>query len=324
MYLPLGWDEGVLSLGGHVLQSSGWAHVQARLGNRVVVGANRDWCWLGVVRRAGPFSYLYLPFGPSLRAAAALGDALASLRAEARQLGCAFVRFEPGDVAAADIVALGAQRAHTRQYEHTLVLQLDADEQALRGGLNSGHRSRINTAERRGLRIESSHDRGRMTDFVRLLRETEQRAGFFSFEDPYFDAVAQELLPTGDATLYFALAAGAPVAAALVFDFGPTRYYAFGATAADARKLMPASPLVWRAILDARSAGRTRFDFWGSAPPGAGPEHPWSGITAFKQGFGGRAQSYAGTWELVVRPVSARLFSLAYSLRREGRLSGRA
>jgi lipid II:glycine glycyltransferase (peptidoglycan interpeptide bridge formation enzyme) len=155
-----------------------------------------------------------------------------------------------------------------------------------------------------------------MADFVRLLRQVERRNGFFSYEDAYFDAIAAELLGPGDASLYFAAASDVDAAAALVFDFGPTRYYAFGATNVELRSLMPAPPLVWQSILDARRDGRRRFDFWGAAPPDAGPDHPWAGITDFKRGFGARREDYAGTWELAVRPISARLFSLVRSARR--------
>ncbi len=314
-WIPEGWDEGVIALGGHFLQSTRWARVQERLGNRVVVGAHRDWCWLGVVRRAGPFRYLYLPFGPSLRSTAALPAALASARQRARRLGAAFVRFEPGTVDPADVAATGATRVRSRQYEHTLVLQLGVDEQTLRRGLNSGHRSRINSAEKRGLRVVRSNDPARMADFVRLLRQVERHKSFFSYEDPYFEAIASELLVPGDASLYFASTGDVDVAGALVFDFGPTRYYAFGATSTDGRRLMPAPPLVWQAIVDARREGRTRFDFWGAAPADAGPEHPWAGITDFKRGFGAERVDLAGTWELTVRPLAARLFSLARGAR---------
>ena len=319
--IPDGWDEGVQALHGHVLQSSGWSRVQERLGNRVVVGADRNWCWLGVVRCAGPFRYLYLPFGPTLRTPAALPAAIAVARARALAMGCAFVRFEPGEVDPAAVAAIGARRVHTRQYENTLVLRLDVDEPTLRRGLRSGHRSGINSAARRGISVERSGDPARMPEFTRLLRETEQQRGFFSFEDRYFGAVAAELLPAGEATLYFAHAEGATVAAALVFDFGPTRYYAFGATAAGARKLAPGPPLVWQSILDARDAGRTRFDLWGVAPPDAPRDHPWTGITAFKSGFGGEPRTYAGTWEITVRPVAARLFALVDAARRRVRRS---
>ena len=318
-WIPEGWDEGVNALGGHVLQSTAWARVQERLGYRVTVGADRDWCWLGIVRRAGPLRYLYLPFGPSLRNAASLPAALADARRRAQRLGCVLVRFEPGDVGAAVVEeATGAHRVRSRQYEHSLVLDITTDEQALWRGLNSGHRSRVRTASKRGLRVTRSHDPARMRDFVRLLRDTERHNSFYSYDDPYFDAIAQELLPDGTASLYFASTDERDVAGALVFDFGPTRYYAFGATDPAARKLMPAPPLVWQAVLDAHAEGLSWFDFWGSAPPDAGPDHPWAGITAFKRGFGATPVVYAGTWEVPVRPVAARLLGFAQAVRRRG------
>ena len=101
-----------------------------------------------------------------------------------------------------------------------------------------------------------------------------------------------------------------------MFDFGPTRYYPFGATVTESRKLMPAPPLVWQTILDARREGRRSFDVWGAAPPDAGPDHPWTGITYFKRAFGAERETYAGTWEITVRPIAARLFALAHAVRR--------
>lgn len=313
--LPQGWDSGVLALGGHFLQTSAWARVQARLGNRVTVDADRDWCWLGVVRRAGPIRYLYLPFGPSLRGQEHLAAALGSARRRALRLGCAFVRFEPGAVDAAAVRATGARRVHSRQYDHTLLLSLAPPLEALHRGMNKGHRSAVNGAVRRGLRVVASNDPARTPDFLRLLRATEQRARFFSFSDGYFEAIAQELLPTGDATLYFTMHQERIAATGLVFDAGMKRYYAFGATDVASRKLVPATPLVWQAIVDAKEKGRLLFDFWGAAPPGAPSDHPWAGITYFKSAFGAEPHSFAGTWELAVRPVLAHAFTLARRLR---------
>lgn len=314
--MPDGWDDAVIALHGHVLQSAAWARVQERLGFRAIVDGGQDWCWMGAVRRAGPVRYLYIPFGPTLRTPATLAEAMRSATARAHRLGCAFVRFEPGAVDAAVIAATGARRVKPRQYEHTAILDLDADEATLRRGLAGGHRSAINAASRRGIAVEASNDPALLPAFLALLRATERRAGFYSYDDPYFEAIAAELLPSGVATLYFARLEGAAVATAMVFDYGETRYYAYGAAADAARRLSPAPPLVWQTILDARRRGATRYDLWGVAPPGSAKDHPWTGISYFKQAFGSRPVAYAGTWELTVRPLPARLFALARRLRR--------
>lgn len=313
--IPDGWDERVTALGGHFLQSAAWARVQARLQYEVTFAEGPGWCWMGVVRRVGPFRYLYLPFGPTLDGAEHLPDALGAARARADELGCAFIRLEPDAATASQLTTLKARRVRSRQHQHTLVLRIDVDDAILRRGLNSGHRSRINTAEKRGLSIEQMHDVADIADFISLLRQTETRAGFYSHDDPYYHAIAEELMPTGDASLYYASADGHRVAGALVFDFAKTRYYAFAASDTQRRSLMPAPPLVWRAILDGRSKGMRWFDFWGVAPPDQ-PDHKWAGITEFKRGFGGELHTRSGTWELTVRPVSARLFTVAQALRR--------
>jgi lipid II:glycine glycyltransferase (peptidoglycan interpeptide bridge formation enzyme) len=313
--IPDGWDSGVVALRGHVLQSSLWARVQRRLGYEVTFDAGRGWCWLGVVRSVGPFRYLYLPFGPVLSEPGMLEEAVSTARDRARALGCAFVRVEPDAVSATQLNALGARAVRSRQHQHTLLLRIDVDEATLRRGLNSGHRSRINTAEKRGLSIVQAHDPADIADFIALLRQTESRAGFYSHDDPYYHAIAGELMPGGEASLYYAEVDGERVAGALLFDFGDTRYYAFAASDTRRRAVMPAPPLVWRTILDGRAKGMCWFDFWGVAPPDQ-PDHKWAGITDFKRGFGGALHSRAGTWELVVRPVHARLFSLAQAVRR--------
>lgn len=289
--------------------------MQQRLQYELCFAADEGWCWLGIVRRAGPFRYLYLPFGPALAAASCLGGAIRAANACSREAGCAFIRMEPDHVTASHLSTLGARPVRSRQHQHTLVLRIDVDDETLRRGLNSGHRSRINTAEKRGLSIEQVRDAADIADFIALLRQTEQRAGFYSHDDGYYHAIADELLPTDEASLYYAIVDEQRVAGALLFDYGDTRYYAFAASDTERRSVMPAPPLLWRAILDGREKGMRRFDFWGVAPPDQ-PDHKWAGITAFKQGFGGDLHSRAGTWELSVRPLSARLFNAAKTLRR--------
>jgi lipid II:glycine glycyltransferase (peptidoglycan interpeptide bridge formation enzyme) len=61
----------------------------------------------------------------------------------------------------------------------------------------------------------------------------------------------------------------------------------------------------------AREAGCRVHDLWGIAPPGAGSDHPWHGVGLFKKGFGGRAVSWAGSWDLVVDPTLYRLRGMA-------------
>ena len=116
-------------------------------------------------------------------------------------------------------------------------------------------------------------------------------------------------MPEHAAALYIAEAAGAPVAAALCFDFSGTRYYAHAVSDPETgRRLQAAAPLVWRMILDARAAGARRFDFWGITPRwSAAPERAPSvgrvlAVQAILRRRGGRACRHMGPRRALVAP----------------------
>lgn len=89
------------------------------------------------------------------RTAAALSDIIGAAAAS----GLDFVRIEPaGNDALAALDMVHARAARPVQPRCTWLLDLTADEDSLRAGLESGHRSRINAAPRRGITVRSSVD----------------------------------------------------------------------------------------------------------------------------------------------------------------------
>ncbi len=306
------WDSALLAMNGHFLQSAAWQRVQRALGYDVMWRRSDAWMWSGALR-AGRFPrYVYMPYGPAL--AAQPEEALESAAHAARHASLDFVRAEPDG--AGVVTALRTVRAvatHQIQPATTWVLDIDVAEATLRGGLSAGHRGAINAAERRGLTVRSSREPRDMTAFIQLQRRS---SGYTGRPAAYHRTVADVLMPLDAATLYVASAAGAPVAAAVAFDFGPTRYYAHAVSDPGAgRKLGAAAPLVWRMILDARTAGMRHFDFWGVVLD-APDAHPWSGFSRFKMAFGGRAVRRAGTWDIPVRSTRYRLYRAALRMRR--------
>jgi Acetyltransferase (GNAT) domain len=316
------WDLALQRIGGHFLQSTLWQRVQIALGHDVVWARDEQWMWAGAIR-AGRFPrYVYLPHGPTATSAEAMTAALAHVVTAARTRSLDFVRAEPAGAAALPaLIASGALPSRSIQPRWTWVLDLGADEAALRRGLSSGHRGAINAAPRRGLTFRVSADPDDIEIFLRLQDRTAAAGRFRGQEQSYHRAVARTLMPERAASLYFAEAAGAAVAAALCFDFSGTRYYAHAVSDPESgRRLQAAAPLVWRMILDARDADGRRFDFWGVTPSGqtarAGPPHPWDGFSQFKRSFGGEAVERAGTWDLGVRSLRHKLYRAAVRLRR--------
>ena len=313
-----GWDERLIAMGGHFLQSRAWARCQQRMGSQIFHGEGSQWMWLGLIRQVGLFRRLYLPYGPQADNTDALCTALRVAFTCARVHGCHFVQFEPMSGASLEPRRCRGHRVRSRQAEYTRVIRLDIDESELRGGLSKGHRSAITAAARKGVVVEPSTSATALDDFLAMMRETSTRTGMPRHGDDYYRAIVDELSPTGEATLYVARHDERTIGAAIVLDFGDTRYYAFAGSASDeeARKLGPGPPLVWRTMLDARAAGKRCFDFWGIAPPDEEPGHPWSGFSAFKRSFGGDVVRRNGTWDLPVRATPYVVWRLAQAVRR--------
>jgi lipid II:glycine glycyltransferase (peptidoglycan interpeptide bridge formation enzyme) len=88
----------------------------------------------------------------------------------------------------------------------------------------------------------------------------------------------------------------------LVTHFGEVATYLHGASSDDYREFMPNHLVQWEAILDAKRAGCTVYDFWGISP-NDDPEHSWAGITRFKKGFGGETIHFVGAFDYAFSPL---------------------
>lgn len=310
-----GWDDDLTRLGGHVLQSQGWARFQQELGHRVLHCAAASGSWMGNVEQLRGVRHLYVPYGPTmLTADTLLAD---SLRDAGHRCRADFIRVEPLGAAASswlgDAEALPVEPTQPR---HTWVLDLQPDIDTLRSGLEKGHRWRINAAGRKGVTIAESHDSADVETFLALLQDTTERAHFRPQRDEHYRTLMRVLGPSASARLYVARLHEQAVAASIVLDFGGTRYYLHSAADQEVnRRVGAAVPLLWTMITDAKALGAHRFDFWGVAPS-SDPRHPWAGISAFKRGFGGELVERAGTWEIPLRRLRYRAYAMARRLRR--------
>lgn len=307
------WDSELRHVGGHFLQSRAWQLVQERLGYRVLGERGDGWLWAGAVRSGRFPRYLYVPCGP---AGMAVEEALPTIVRAGRGLGLDFARIEPQVAPRGSALRRIRAIASTPvQPRWTWVLDLALGEDALLRGMSAGHRGSINAATRRGLSLRRSADERDVDSFVDLQRRSAGAGRHRGHPAAYYRALVECLVPRQSAALYFAEAQGHDVAAAIVFDFGATRYYAHAVSDPDlGRRLGAAAPLVWWMILDARAEGKREFDFWGVAPPES-EDHRWAGFTQFKRAFGGRIVERPGTWEIPLRIARHRLYSLLRSVR---------
>lgn len=317
--LPQDWDERLVKVDGSILQSRPWAQFQGSLKRKAVWDEGDGWQWLAFVRESHGLKYLMCSYGPTAKSQEEYTKALDSLIGAAKELKVDFIRIEPRFGIDSDTLqALGGYKIREVQPENTQIVELNKSLDELRSDLSSGHRNSINGVERRGIAINKTSDNEDFNEFLKMLKDTARNSRVKFFPPSYYQAVWNTLGQSGNAVMYLAKIDEKPIAAALFYDYGHTRYYAHaGAWQLLNRKLNASAPLVWQGLIDAKEDGKTHFDLWGIAPEGV-PNHPWAGITSFKQSFGGERVKYGGTWDIPVNKPKYKLYRMYRRLRRIG------
>lgn len=196
----------------------------------------------------------------------------------------------------------------------TLVLDLKKSEAEILAQMKPKGRYNIRLAERRGVRVRETTTPSAAKIFSTLLNKTTARDGF-SGHSPQFYANFLELLgQTGNASCFIAEHDSTPIAASLCTFFGDTATYYYGASDHHFRNLMAPYAIQWAAIVAAKKRELINYDFLGIAPRSA-ENHPLTGVTDFKQKFGGTIVEYLASSELVLRPFVNSALQLAKRLR---------
>ncbi len=326
-----GWDSALCALPqSHILQSWTWSETKQQTGwcaKRLLFSRAADASVSSVmnpqaaaallVRRLAarvPLAIGYVPKGPLMDwSDTGLVEAvLAQLEAEARRARAIFVKIDP-DVRTDTpegqaVLGLLACRgwwpsAEQIQFRNTVVSDVTADEDALLAAMKPKWRYNIRLAERRGVVVRAGAEAD-LPAFYAMYQETGDRDGFLVRPYGYYHAIWARFMADGLAHLLLAEVEGLPVAGLILFRFGHTAWYFYGASTAQSRDLMPNHALQWAAMRWAKAAGCTRYDWWG-APDVLNESDPMWGVYRFKQGFGGTFEPHIGAWDY---PVSRPLY----------------
>lgn len=328
------WDTALLSLPQpHILQSWAWGDIKQQTGWRA-----KRLLWRGepraaceavaaaaglLIRRLGaglPVAVGYVPKGPLLdwENGALAETVLARLEAEARRAGALFVKIDPDVRSDAPVgqalTALLARRGwrpsvEQIQFRNTVVSDLTPAEDALLAAMKPKWRYNIRLAERRGVVVRDGTEAD-LPIFYAMYRETGGRDGFLVRPFEYYRAIWARFLAEGLAHVLLAEVAGQPVAGLILFRFGSTAWYFYGASTAQSRDLMPNHALQWAALRWAKAAGCTRYDWWG-APDVLDEGDPMWGVYRFKQGFGGEFVPHIGAWDYPTNRFAYWLYTTA-------------
>jgi lipid II:glycine glycyltransferase (peptidoglycan interpeptide bridge formation enzyme) len=303
------WNSALLALPcPHVLQSWDWGEVKRRYrwtptrllwkaGNRPIAAAQ-------VLRRPishTPWSAAYAPKGPILDYTdqGLVVRVLVDLETFARRQRSIFCKVDPDTnlpTVKEALVARGWRYSDEQiQFRNTALLDVTPPEKDLLTAMKSKTRYNIRLAARKGVTVHV----GTPADiplFYEMYAETGRRDGFLIRPQSYYADAWETFLNAGLAHMLLATVDGDAVAGLILFRFGRTAWFMYGASTSKHRNLMPSYALQWEAIRWIKTADCTTYDMWGAPDTLDESDRLW-GVWRFKQGLGAQFTPHIGAYD---------------------------
>ena len=322
----MNFDDIMKNMQNPITQSQAWQKFQEDLGETSFLEQGTDYQYLAILKKTPVGNYLYLPYGPIAKDKKAFQTALKSLEALAKKHQAIFIRIEPQNPDFAKYLPANTKKTKNLNPKDTLILDITPDKATILTNFSQGTRTRYNTYAKKGLTVESTKDPAQIKHLVELQNKLFKTKNLNSFSEHYLKTelsqpfatlyLVKYHLPAGQEREENTPKDGQILAASLFFDYQDTRYYMQSAADIDYKKFPATVALLTTALFDAKEQGIKYFDFWGIAPEGAPDSHPWKGFTKFKQSFGGAPVEYAGTYDIILKPIKYHFYQLTRQLNR--------
>jgi lipid II:glycine glycyltransferase (peptidoglycan interpeptide bridge formation enzyme) len=299
----------------HPMQSLEWGEFRRLTGLKVVCEDG-----IQVTIHKIPFTPLtigYAPKGPM-----PTKEQVESLQKIAALNKCIFIKCEPkveaegdGHMTRETLKQLGFTEGRSLFTKYNFVLDVSPSEEELLSSLKQKTRYNIRVAEKRGVTVEIDNSEEAFEKYLQLTEETTKRQGFYAHGRDYHKKMWSVLHKADIAHLLVARYNGEIITTWVLFKFGDTLYYPYGASTREHREVMANNLVMWEAIKLAKKWGCRYLDMWGALGPEADPHDPWYGFHTFKSGYGARHVEYIGTWDYVAKPVLYKIYRLVELLR---------
>jgi vancomycin resistance protein VanK len=190
----------------------------------------------------------------------------------------------------------------------------DRTEDDVLKGMNQQWRRNIKKAAKEGVVVSAADPGDAGADLKRfhdLYVHTAERDGFtprgLSYFQTMYDALSTE--DPDRIRLWFAEHEGDLVAATIAIRVGAHAWYSYGASSTEKREVRGSNAVQWAMMRDAMAAGADVYDLRGITDT-LESDDPHLGLIQFKVGTGGEAVEYVGEWDLPLRRLLYRAFSL--------------
>lgn len=298
----------------HPLQAWEWGEFREKTGVKVVREA-------GVQITIHKIPYTPWNVGYAPKTGMITEEQAKILKKIAKENNCIFIKCEPKvEVQDAsremlDARKLGFVEGRSLFTKYNFVLDVTLGEEQLLSSFKQKTRYNIRVAEKRGVTVEIDNSKEAFERYLSLTQETTNRQGFYAHSSNYHKKMWDTLHPSGIAHLLVAKFEGQIITTWVLFKFGDTLYYPYGASTREHREVMANNLVMWEAIKLAKSWGLKYLDMWGALGPEPDTTDPWYGFHTFKSGYGARHVEYIGTWDYVAKPLLYRLYRLGENLR---------
>jgi lipid II:glycine glycyltransferase (peptidoglycan interpeptide bridge formation enzyme) len=312
------WDSHVF----HPLQSWEWGEFRKKSGIDVVrlIGEKKGHmtdCWQITFHKIPHTLYTvgYFPKGPE-----PTPHMMNELKRLGRQKHAIFIQLEPNIIANPESQNSKLETRlipshHPLFTQYNFVLDLTKSEEELLAAMHPKTRYNIRVAQKHGVVIKEDNSPQAFETYLQLSTETTDRQKFYAHSHTYHRHMWETLSKSGVAKLYTATYKNEVLAAWVLFLFGDTIYYPYGASSRNHREVMAPTLLLWEIARIAKSQGLKKFDLWGALGPSPDPNDPWFGFHRFKEGFHPKFITYVGSYDLVILPLLYKLYSLANTFR---------
>jgi len=258
-------------------------------------------------------TFLFVPHGPNIinpkqtqnSKFQILNTLLIKLKELAKKEGVSFIRMAPilerNEENIKVFKKFGFKEAPIHIHpELTWELELNPPENDLLMEMRKTTRYLIRQAQKNpDIEIIRSQKIEDLTKFNDIYYATAERHKFVPFSLDYLQKQFSCFLPDNQILIFFGKYKGEIISSAIIIYWQNIGFYHHGASLSkyNSNKVPISYLLQWEAIKEAKNRGCEKYNFWGIAPEGK-KNHPWTGLTLFKMGFGGRKKEYVRSQDL--------------------------
>jgi len=199
----------------------------------------------------------------------------------------------------------------TIQPNQTNIISLSESEGEIFSNMKPKWKRNINKAKRHGVKVNELKDDNAISRFYEIISDVSKNTDFKIHSKEYFSDMWENLKVDNLVRIFIAEADNKLLASYLILTSKNSACEIYGGANKAGRDLEAGYLLKWEIMKQMKKEGKLYYDQWGVAPKDD-LKHPLSGITYFKEGFGGEFVQFLPQYAKVKSKFLFGLFKLKF------------